>query len=474
MPARPPTTPPPSTSSDAGIASAVVASRLVHGCASRSPAIGGSAARLPGASTIARRAREQLARRRAAAARPPARRDRAPARCRDLRPTAACAPSSRSWTDLVASQQHSGHVQRAGHGLGRAGRRGASRPAPGPGAAAPWRACTRRTSIRRRSAPARPARPTDRLRPAARRTPPRRARRRARSRRTARISVTICRPPFLHRSARRFARRRPHCSTIALAAGRRKGRPARRRELALASAIMDESLAGQLLLASPSLRDPNFERTVVLIGVHSAEGAMGVVLNRPSELTVAEAAPQLEDAVARQRARVRRRPRAAKLDRVPRRVPRPRAGRAAGARTDRLPRARCRDRRAARRRPSARACSPASPAGARASSRRRSRRATGSRSRDAGRRLHRARPSELWSDVLTRKGGSYALRRAHAGRPKRQLRRATVKTIEVVSAAVPWATTADPAPSALPAPSIPGGPACSSSPAGRQATASTS
>jgi len=60
---------------------------------------------------------------------------------------------------------------------------------------------------------------------------------------------------------------------------------------------MDESLAGQLLLASPSLRDPNFERTVVLIGVHSSDGAMGVVLNRPSDVTVAEAAPQLEPAV---------------------------------------------------------------------------------------------------------------------------------------------------------------------------------
>ncbi|MEA2334879.1 MAG: putative transcriptional regulator [Solirubrobacteraceae bacterium] len=60
---------------------------------------------------------------------------------------------------------------------------------------------------------------------------------------------------------------------------------------------MHESLAGQLLLASPSLRDPNFARTVVLIGVHSADGAMGVVLNRPAEVTVAEAAPQLEQAV---------------------------------------------------------------------------------------------------------------------------------------------------------------------------------
>jgi putative transcriptional regulator len=60
---------------------------------------------------------------------------------------------------------------------------------------------------------------------------------------------------------------------------------------------MDESLAGQLLLASPALHDPNFERTVVLIALHGADGAMGVVLNRPSESSVAEAAPQLADAL---------------------------------------------------------------------------------------------------------------------------------------------------------------------------------
>jgi putative transcriptional regulator len=62
--------------------------------------------------------------------------------------------------------------------------------------------------------------------------------------------------------------------------------------------MMEETLAGQLLLASPTLRDPNFERTVVLIGLHSEEGAMGVVLNRPSGVTVGEAAPQLEQAVS--------------------------------------------------------------------------------------------------------------------------------------------------------------------------------
>jgi putative transcriptional regulator len=60
---------------------------------------------------------------------------------------------------------------------------------------------------------------------------------------------------------------------------------------------MQASLAGQLLLASPSLRDPNFERTVVLIGMHNPDGAMGVVLNRPSEMSVGEAAPRLQGTV---------------------------------------------------------------------------------------------------------------------------------------------------------------------------------
>ncbi|MGC8642771.1 MAG: YqgE/AlgH family protein [Isosphaeraceae bacterium] len=45
-----------------------------------------------------------------------------------------------------------------------------------------------------------------------------------------------------------------------------------------------ESLQGHLLIASPTLADPNFARTVVLIAVHSDDGALGLVLNR--ELTV--------------------------------------------------------------------------------------------------------------------------------------------------------------------------------------------
>ena len=42
-----------------------------------------------------------------------------------------------------------------------------------------------------------------------------------------------------------------------------------------------DTLAGSLLLAHPAMRDPNFRRCVVLMSVHNAEGAMGVVLNRP-------------------------------------------------------------------------------------------------------------------------------------------------------------------------------------------------
>jgi len=54
------------------------------------------------------------------------------------------------------------------------------------------------------------------------------------------------------------------------------------------------SLQGQLLVASPSLLDQNFRRTVVLVTEHNAEAAAGLVLNRPSEAEVVEAVPQLE------------------------------------------------------------------------------------------------------------------------------------------------------------------------------------
>ena len=48
------------------------------------------------------------------------------------------------------------------------------------------------------------------------------------------------------------------------------------------------TLRGRLLVASPVLTDPNFDRTVVLLVEHGADGALGLVLNRPSELPLGE------------------------------------------------------------------------------------------------------------------------------------------------------------------------------------------
>ena len=52
-------------------------------------------------------------------------------------------------------------------------------------------------------------------------------------------------------------------------------------------------MRGQLLIAGATLPDPNFARTVVLVCEHNDEGALGLVLNRPGELLVGEAAPEL-------------------------------------------------------------------------------------------------------------------------------------------------------------------------------------
>lgn len=61
------------------------------------------------------------------------------------------------------------------------------------------------------------------------------------------------------------------------------------------------SLDGQLLVATPRLIDPNFNRTVILILNHDEDGALGVVINRPSELAVADVLPTWYDAVAQPR-----------------------------------------------------------------------------------------------------------------------------------------------------------------------------
>jgi putative transcriptional regulator len=48
---------------------------------------------------------------------------------------------------------------------------------------------------------------------------------------------------------------------------------------------------GSLLVAAPSLLDPNFRRTVVFVIDHRETGTLGVVLNRPSEVAVVDVLP---------------------------------------------------------------------------------------------------------------------------------------------------------------------------------------
>ena len=55
---------------------------------------------------------------------------------------------------------------------------------------------------------------------------------------------------------------------------------------------MAEHVRGKLLVATPDLEDPNFFRTVVLMLEHNDDGALGVVLNRPSAAELTEPLPE--------------------------------------------------------------------------------------------------------------------------------------------------------------------------------------
>lgn len=52
-------------------------------------------------------------------------------------------------------------------------------------------------------------------------------------------------------------------------------------------------LSNRLLVALPALHDPHFARGVALVCQHDAEGAMGVMVNRPSEYTLGEVLQQM-------------------------------------------------------------------------------------------------------------------------------------------------------------------------------------
>ena len=54
------------------------------------------------------------------------------------------------------------------------------------------------------------------------------------------------------------------------------------------------NLTNQFLIAMPSLKDPNFEKTVTYICAHNDEGAMGIVINKPLDLELGEIFEQME------------------------------------------------------------------------------------------------------------------------------------------------------------------------------------
>jgi putative transcriptional regulator len=61
-----------------------------------------------------------------------------------------------------------------------------------------------------------------------------------------------------------------------------------------------DCLVGKLLIAMPNLTDPNFRRSVVLLGVHSTEeGAFGLVINHPIDVELADVMEELGENVSR-------------------------------------------------------------------------------------------------------------------------------------------------------------------------------
>jgi putative transcriptional regulator len=63
------------------------------------------------------------------------------------------------------------------------------------------------------------------------------------------------------------------------------GVPARHRH-AIIGIMRERALSGRLLVATPVIGDPNFDRTVVFVLEHNEGGTLGLVLNRPSEVAV--------------------------------------------------------------------------------------------------------------------------------------------------------------------------------------------
>lgn len=62
--------------------------------------------------------------------------------------------------------------------------------------------------------------------------------------------------------------------------------------IASPAAADDGSLRGTFLVADPQLQGPPFERSVILVIEHSDEGAHGLIVNQPTEATLADVLPE--------------------------------------------------------------------------------------------------------------------------------------------------------------------------------------
>jgi len=58
--------------------------------------------------------------------------------------------------------------------------------------------------------------------------------------------------------------------------------------------VTEHSLANQFLIAMPAMSDPNFSQTVTFLFEHNAEGAMGIIINRPTRMPLGDVFDQLK------------------------------------------------------------------------------------------------------------------------------------------------------------------------------------
>ena len=58
--------------------------------------------------------------------------------------------------------------------------------------------------------------------------------------------------------------------------------------------MQQTNLTSHFLIAMPSLKDPNFEKSVTYICAHNEEGAMGIVINKPLDIDLGEIFEQMD------------------------------------------------------------------------------------------------------------------------------------------------------------------------------------